>query len=149
MQVILLKDVKNVGKKDQLVTVSDGYANNFLLKNKLAVPVSKKSVEILGNQQENARIAEENRKKDAEALREKLKGITLEFALSVGKDSKPFGSISPKQVEEELKAKYGIEIDKRKIVSKDKMDSLGFHVLQIELHKGVVGEIKVHIAEKK
>ena len=149
MQVILLKDVKNVGKKDQIVTVSDGYANNFLLKNKLAVPVSKKSVEILGNQQENARIAEENRKKDAEALREKLKGITLEFALSVGKDSKPFGSISPKQVEEELKAKYGIEIDKRKIVSKDKMDSLGFHVLQIELHKGVVGEIKVHIAEKK
>ena len=56
-----MKDVKNVGKKDQIVTVSDGYANNFLLKNKLAVPVSKKSVEILGNQQENARIAEENK----------------------------------------------------------------------------------------
>ena len=105
MEVILLADVKNVGRKNQTVTVSDGYANNFLFKKHLAVPVSKKSVEILETQQENARIAEENKKKDAEKLVETLKGVTVEFEAKVGKDSKLFGSISLKQVE----APAGIE----------------------------------------
>ena len=149
MRVILLKDVKNVGKKDQIVEVSDGYANNFLLKNKLAVPYSKKSSEILEQQKEDARIAEANKEKEAIRVALLLKDITLEFALSVGKDNKPFGSISPKQVEEELKEKYQIVIDKRKILSKDKLDSLGIHILKIELYKGVVGDIKVHISERK
>lgn len=149
MQVILLKDVKNVGKKDQIVNVSDGYANNFLLKNKLAVPVSKKSVEVLANQQENRRIEEENRKKQAQELALKLKDITLEFDLSVGKDSRPFGSISLKQIEEELQKKHGITIDKRKFIDSGKLDSLGYYTLKIELHKGVIGEIKVHISERK
>ena len=149
MQVILLKDVKNVGKKDQIVNVSDGYANNYLLKNKLAVPASKKGVEILGIQQENARIAEENKKKEAQELAKKLQDVTLEFTLSVGKDSRPFGSISLKQVEEELKAQYGYIIDKRKITAKDKLDALGFHILKVELYKGVFGELKVHISERK
>ena len=149
MEVILLADVKNVGKKNQTVNVSDGYANNFLLKKHLAVPVSKKSVEILATQQENARIAEENKKKDAQKLVEILKGVTLEFDAKVGKDSKLFGSISLKQVEEELKAKHGIEIDKRKFIDKGPLDSLGFYKLKIELYKGVVGEVNVHIQERK
>ncbi len=149
MEVILLADVKNVGKKNQTVKVSDGYANNFLLKNKLAVPVSKKSVEILANQQENARIAEENAKKEAQNLAKTLEGITLEFTAKVGKDSKLFGSISLKQVEEELKAKHGITIDKRKFLDKGPLDMLGIYKLRIELHKGVIGEIKVRIAGKE
>ena len=149
MEVILLADVKKVGKKNQTVKVSDGYANNYLLKNKLAVPVSKKSVEILANQQENARIAEENAKKEAQKLAEKLKTITVELSLKVGKDGKTFGSVSPKQVEEELLAKHGIEIDKRKILDRGPMDSLGYYTLRIELHKGVIGEIKVHISGKE
>ena len=149
MEVILLQDVKNVGKKNQTVNVSDGYANNFLLKRHLAVPVSKKSVEILENQQENARIAEENAKKEAQKLAEALKDITLEFTAKVGKDSKLFGSISLKQVEEELKAKYNIEIDKRKFLDKGPLDMLGLYRLRIELHKGVIGEIRVHISGKE
>jgi large subunit ribosomal protein L9 len=149
MQVILLKDVKNVGKKDQIVNVSDGYANNFLFKNKLAVPMSKKSKEILGEQQENRRIAEENKKKEAEALAVRLKDITLEFALSVGKDSRPFGSISLKQVEEELLKKYNITIDKRKFIDNGPLNSLGIYLLKIELYKNVIGEVKVHISERK
>ena len=149
MEVILLADVKNVGKKDQTVNVSDGFAHNFLFKRHLAVPVSKKSVEILGIQQENARIAEENKKNDALKLVETLKGITLELDAKVGKDSKLFGSISLKQIEEELKAKHNITIDKRKFIDKGPLDSLGFYKLKIELYKGVVGEIKVHIQERK
>ena len=149
MEVILLADVKNVGRKNQTVNVSDGYANNFLFKKHLAVPVSKKSVEILANQQENARIAEENKKKDAQKLVEILKGITLEFDAKVGKDSKLFGSISLKQIEDELKAKHQIIIDKRKFIDKGPLDALGYYKLKIELYKGVVGEINVHIQERK
>ena len=149
MQVILLVDVKKVGKKNQTVEVSDGYANNYLLKNRLAVPVSKRSVEILSNQQENARIADENNKKAAQLVAEKLKAITLEFSAKVGKDSKLFGSISLKQVEEELKAKHGIEIDKRKFLDKGPLDMLGLYRLRIELYKGVIGEVKVHISAKE
>ena len=149
MEVILLADVKNVGKKNQTVNVSDGYANNFLLKKHLAVPLSKKSVEILENQKENARIAEENAKKEALALAEELKGITLEFTAKVGKDSKLFGSISLKQVEEEMKAKHNITIDKRKVIDKGPLDMLGAYRLRIELYKGVVGEVKVHISGKE
>ena len=149
MQVILLKDVKNVGKKDQIVNVSDGYANNYLIKNRLAVPVTNKSKQILATQQENARIAEENKKKEAEALVIKLKDITLEFALSVGKDNRPFGSISLKQVEEELLKKHNIRINKRKFVNPENLNMLGLYVLKIELYKGVIGEVKVHISERK
>ena len=149
MEVILLADVKNVGKKNQTVNVSDGYANNFLFKKHLAVPVSKKSVEILENQKENARIAEENARKDALKLVETLKGITLEFSAKVGKDSKLFGSISLKQVEEEMKAKHNIVIDKRKFIDKGPLDMLGAYRLRIELYKGVVGEVNVHISGKE
>lgn len=149
MEVILLADVKNVGRKNQTVNVSDGYANNFLFKKHLAVPVSKKSVEILETQQENARIAEENKKKDAEKLVEVLKDVIVEFDAKVGKDNKLFGSISLKQVEEELKNKHNIEIDKRKFIDKGPLDSLGYHKLRIELYKGVVGLITIHIQERK
>lgn len=149
MKIILLKDVKNVGKKDQIVEVSDGYANNYLVRNRLAVPYSKKSAEVLANQQENARIAEENRKQEAQKLAEKLKDITLEFTLTVGKDSKTFGSISLKQVEEELLKKHNIKIDKRNFIDKGPLNSLGIYLLKIELHKGVVGVVKVHIGERK
>lgn len=149
MEVILLADVKNVGRKNQTVNVSDGYANNFLFKKHLAVPVSKKSVEILETQQENARIAEENKKKDAEKLAKVLEGVTVEFDAKVGKDSKLFGSISLKQVEDELKNKHNITIDKRKFIDKGPLDSLGYHKLRIELYKGVVGMINIHIQERK
>ncbi len=149
MEVILLADVKKVGKKNQTVNVSDGFAVNFLIKKKLAVPVTKKSVEILETQQENARQEEIRKKSDAIKLVETLKGITLEFDAKVGKDSKLFGSISLKQVEEEMKAKHNIEIDKRKFLDKGPLDSLGYHRLRIELYKGVVGVINVHIIERK
>ena len=149
MKVILLKDVKKVGKKDQTVEVNDGYANNYLLPNRLAVPLSKKSSEILANQKENDRIAEENAVKEAKELSLKLKDYPLEFKMKVGQNGKTFGSISLKQIEDEMKNKYNVEIDKRKFIDKGNLDSLGYYKLRIELYKGVVGEIKVHIVERK
>ena len=149
MEVILLQDVKGVGKKNQTVTVNDGYANNFLFPRKLAVKVSKTSVQILANQQENARIAEENARKEAQELSVRLKDMEVSFKVKVGKEGKTFGSVSLKQVEEEFKNKYNVTIDKRKFIDKGPLDSLGYYNLKIELHKGIIGIIKVHIEEEK
>ena len=148
MKVILLKDVKKLGKKDAIIEVSDGYASNYLFPNKLAVPVTNKSKEILSKQQEDARIAEENAKKAAQELAKKFESIEVLFKTKVGKEGKMFGSISLKQIEEEMLAQHGIQIDKRKFIDKGPLDSLGIYRLKIELHKGVVGTIKVHIVEE-
>lgn len=148
MKVILLQDVKKVGKKDQTVEVSDGYAMNFLFPRKLAVQLTNKSKEILGAQQENARIAEAEAKAKAQEVAKRLEGITLEFKVKVGKDGRVFGSVSYKQVEQELNAKYQITIDKRRFVSDEVMNSLGTYRLKIELHKGVIGVINVHLSEE-
>lgn len=149
MKVILLADVKKVGKKGQTIEVSDGYAANFLIPKKLAVKVTEKSVEILEKQNEQARIAAENAKKEAEKVKETLKNITVEFTLKSGANGRVFGSISFKQVEEALKNKHNIVIDKRKIITKGPIDSLGVTKLEIELYKGVVGIITVHVGEEK
>ena len=149
MKVILLQDVKNVGKKGQTIEVSDGYANNFLLPKRLGVNATKRSVEILDKQKEDARILDEKNRKEAEELKEKLKTITLEFTCKTGKDGKLFGSVSSKQVVEKLKTSYGITIDKRKFVDKETVNTLGVTILKSELYKGVVAEIKVHVSEAK
>ena len=148
MKVILLKDVKKLGKKDAIIDVSDGYASNYLLPNHLAVPVTNKSKEILNKQQEDARIAEENAKKEAQELAKVLEGLEVLFKAKVGKDGKMFGSISLKQIEEEMLKQHNIQIDKRKFIDKGPLDSIGIYRLKIELHKGVVGVIKVHIEEE-
>ena len=149
MKVILLQDVKNVGKKGQTIEVSDGYANNFLLPKRLGVNATKRSVEILDKQKEDARILDEKNRKEAEELKEELKTITLEFTCKTGKDGKLFGSVSSKQVVEKLKTSYGITIDKRKFVDKETVNTLGVTILKNELYKGVVAEIKVHVSEAK
>lgn len=149
MKVILLKDVKNVGKKDQTVEVSDGYASNFLFPRKLAVPVSKTSNQILANQKEQEKQLFEKNQAEARLISEKLESITLEFTLKSGNNGKCFGNVSLKQIEEQLLAKYSIQIDKRKFIDKGPLDSFGIYKLKIELFKGVVGVITVHIGEEK
>ena len=149
MKVILLKDVSKVGKKDQIVEVSIGYANNYLFAKKLAVAYSDKSIEIL-KQQEQDRIDKDNQNREnAKKLKEELKNITLEFKAKTGKDGKMFGTISLKQVQEQLKDKYDIEIDKRKFINKTPIDSLGMVILQNELYKGVIADIRVHVSEEQ
>ena len=148
MRVILLQDVKKVGKKGQTVEVSDGYAANFLFPRKLAVKETKKSVEILEQQNEDARVAKENAKAEALRIKEQLEKITLEMKLKAN-GGKVFGSISFKQVEEALKSQFNIIIDRRKIITKDPINQLGYSRLEIELFKGVIGIITVHVTEEK
>ena len=144
MKVILLADVKKLGKKDQTIEVSDGYAVNYLFPRKLAVQVTKKSVEVLENQQEQRKELDAKNKAEAQELAKKLDTITLIFKVKTGREGKLFGAISLKQVCEEL-AKQGIEIDKRKFLDKGTLDELGFHHLSVELYKGVVAKVHVQI----
>ena len=145
MKVILLADVKKLGKKDQTIEVSDGYAVNYLFPRKLAVQVTKKRVEVLENQQEQRREEDAKMKADAQALANKLKDITLTFKVKTGKEGKLFGAISLKQVAEELNKQFAIDIDKRKFVDKGTLNELGFHHINVELYKGMIGQVHVQI----
>lgn len=145
MKVILLVDVKKLGKKDQTVEVSDGYAVNYLFPRKLAVQVTKKSVEVLENQQEERRENDAKNKAEAQELAKKLDDIVLVFKVKTGRDGKLFGAISLKQVTEELNKQFGIEIDKKKFIDKGPLNELGFYHLNVELYKGVVGKVHVQV----
>lgn len=147
MKVILLQDVKKQGKKDDIIEVSDGYANNFLIKNKLAVPYSKKSKEVLDTEIETRKNDEEKLIQECEELAKKIKSKKLVFNLKSGKDGKTFGNVSSKQINEELK-RLGFSIDKKCIHVDNPIDSLGCHQVEIELHKKVKLNITIEIKEK-
>ena len=142
MKVILLKDVKNQGKKDDIITVSDGYANNYLIKNKLAVMYTKTSKNVLDSEIKERNDLEDKLVCDLTKIKDKLKDKEIKFKVSTGKEDKVFGSISSKQKHEELK-KLGYAIDKKNIKIETPLDTLGVHEVKIELHKKVKFIIKV------
>lgn len=149
MKVILLNDVKNVGKKDQIVEVSDGYAANFLFPKRLAVKVTSQSIIVLEKEQEQRKKDEENKKQQALKDKEVIEKIVLEFTASSSKDGRMFGTISPKQIEQEMKTKHNITIDKRKFVDKYPVNAFGYTNIKVELYKGVIASLRVHVSEKK
>lgn len=148
MKVILLQDVKKVGKKGEIVNVADGYGQNFLIKNKLAVLATNSGKEKVAQQKEKERLQDLENKKKAEELKEVIEKLTLEFKLSSGKDGKTFGSVSTKNIVEELNKTHGIKVDKRKFIDARPIQALGYTNMKIELYKGVIATIKVHLSEK-
>ena len=148
MKVILLKDVKGIGKKQDIVNVKDGYGANYLIPNKLAVMYSERSQEVLDIQKKKQADEIERLKAEAREVSEKLENIVVEFNAKGSGDGRMFGTISTKQIAEELKAKYSIEIDKRKFVDKATVDHFGYSKLTIELYKGINGTITVLVNEK-
>ena len=148
MKVILLKDIKGVGKKQQVVTVKDGYGANYLIPNRLAVMYSERGQEILDGQKKAEADNIERMKAEAREISEKLENIVVEFDAKGSGNGRMFGTISTKQIAEELKAKHGIEIDKRKFVDKTPVDHFGYSKLTIELYKGITGVITIFVNEK-
>ena len=136
MKVILLSDVKKLGKKGDIVEVSDGYGRNFLLNKNLAVMATKKSMEILD---------EQNLQHDLEEKKQLAK-ITLEFHVKTGEGGRVFGSVSTKQIVAQLHEKYGIHVDKRKVIDNDAITSLGYTDVKVDLYRNkVIGTIRVHV----
>jgi large subunit ribosomal protein L9 len=148
MKVILLKDVKNLGRKDQEVEVANGYAANYLFPNKLAVALTDRGLEIRNAQQKQVEDAEAQKIAQAQDLVGKLASITLNFEAKVAGDGRMVGTISTKQIAEALKENHDITIDKRKFIDHYLVNALGFTRLKIELYKGVVGVITVHVTQK-
>lgn len=145
MKIILLEDVKNVGKKGNILEVADGYARNFLIRNKLAVEATTHSKAILEKQKQQKIDQGIEDVKNAEALKVKLSELTLVFPVKTGENGKVFGSISSKQIGEELLKKHKITIDKRKILDEGPFNTVGFYNVQIELHKQVIATIKIQL----
>ena len=142
MKVILLKDVKKQGKKDDIIDVSDGYAHNYLIKNNLAVPVSKTSTNILNKELDARKQEEDERIKECEKIKKELEKKEVSFVVKTGAQDKVFGNISSKQISEKLK-EMGYDIDKKLINIKVPIDTLGTHNVEIKLHKKVVFDLKV------
>lgn len=144
MKVILSSDVKALGRKGDIVNVSDGYANNFLLKNKLAVPASAGNLNI--NAQEKAALAKKIKEEtaEAEALAKKLKDVIVVVKTKIGENGKTFGSISGKEIAEEL-SRMGYDIDRKKIELETPIKAVGEYLVPVRLYKGVVGKINVKV----
>lgn len=143
MKVILLKDVKKQGKKDDIIEVKDGYGN-YLINNKLAVLATKGSSKVLKFQQEKAALEENLLIKDCEDIKKKLESMTLNFKVNTGKNGQVFGQISTKQISDELKKK-GFDIDKRKIKLDVPINTLGTTNVKVLLHKKVEATLKIHL----
>lgn len=140
MKIILIDNVKGTGKKDEVKEVKDGYGS-FLIKNKKAVLYSTKSNEVLNTQIKDRNDKEEQLILECTNMKNKLEKDTLEFLVKTGNDGKVFGSISSKQISEELKKK-GYNIDK-KLIDRENLNTLGSHIVTINLHKKVVAHLNV------
>lgn len=149
MRVILLQDVKGVGKKNQIVEVSDGYGSNFLIPRKLAVRYSEHGVEVRDKQIQHEKDEFIRKQNEAREVKAKIESIVLEFTAPSSKDGRMMGTISEKVIVQELKDKYGIVVDKRKFIDKYPCNAFGYTRLKVELFKDVVATISVHVSEKK
>ena len=148
MQVILLKDVKGQGKKDEIIDVKPGYGMNYLVKNGYAVLATKTGVQRLEKEISNRKEQEKELIASCEKIKENLAKETLVFKVKTSKDGRVFGSVSKKQISDELKKK-NYDIDKKKINLSVPLSSLGFYDVEIQLHKSVVAIIKVQLVGEK
>ena len=149
MKVILQQDVKGQGKKGQLVEVSEGYARNFLLPRKLAIPATADAINTM-NLKEKARRAEEARQKaEAQATAEKLKACMVKLTAKAGNGGRLFGAVTTKEIAEGLKAQYGIDIPKQKLVLEDPIKAFGSYQIKAKLGFEVVGTVFVSVYEEK
>lgn len=145
MEIILLQDVKTLGKKGEIVKVSDGYARNFILPKKLGVEATKQNLYELNQQ----KAAEEKRQKElleeAKAFGKKLEELTIKISIKAGEGGKTFGSVSTKEIAEAAKKQFNIELDKKKLQLADPIKNAGSYTVPVKLHPQVTAELKVKV----
>ncbi|WP_404330592.1 50S ribosomal protein L9 [Mesobacillus maritimus] len=147
MKVIFLKDVKGKGKKGEVKNVSDGYAHNFLIKQGLAAEATAAAMSSLSAQKKKEEKQAEVELENAKELKEKIEKITVELLAKSGEGGRLFGSITSKQIAEELQKRHKIKIDKRKIEMDDAIRALGVTKVPVKLHTEVTATLNVHVKE--
>lgn len=149
MKVILLEDVKSLGKKGQIVEVSDGYARNFVLPKKLGVEANGKNMNDLKLQKANEEKVAKEQLDAAKEFAAELETKEVIVSIKSGEGGRTFGSISSKEIAEAAKAQCGMEIDKKKIQMQEAIKSLGVYEVTVKLHPKVTGKLKVKVQEAK
>lgn len=145
MKVILKADIKGVGKKDEVINASDGYARNFLFPKNLAVEANAENMSKLKAKQDSNAFKKSQEKEEAQKIADKLTKILLKIKVKSGSNGKIFGGVSSKEIAENLEKQYQIKIDKKKIDLKDTIKTLGTFSVDIKLFEGVIGKVKIDV----
>ena len=147
MEIVLLEDVKALGKKGQIVKVNDGYARNFILPKKLGVEATSKNLNDLKLQKANAEKVAAEQLAAAKELAEKIEKLTITLKMKAGEGGKAFGSVSSKEIASAYKEQNGVEIDKKKIQLPEAIKTFGTHEVPVKLHPQVTGMLRVKVVE--
>lgn len=145
MKVVLSQDVKGVGKKLQVIEVSEGYARNFLLPKKLAVVADNKNMNEVQGKISSQKFKKQTELEAANANKKILENGFIEFKHKVGEGSKLYGSVTEKDIAEKIKEKFNIDINKKKIVINDPIKNLGTYTVNVKLYEGVVAKLKITV----
>ena len=148
MKVILLDNVKGVGKKDEIINASDGYARNFLFPKKLAVEANNENMSKLKQKKQSEQYKKDVEKDEAQKTAKKLDDIILTIKVKAGENGKIFGGVTSKEISEELKKQNKIEIDKKKFVLAENIKNLGTFNVSVKLYEGVTGSLKVKVVSE-
>ena len=147
MKVILKENIKSIGKKDEIVNVSDGYARNYLFSKNLAVEATSGNLAKLQTKKDSEQYKKNIEKEEAQKVADQLSKIKLEFKVKAGENGKIFGGISTKEIAEKLEKEYQIKVDKKKIILKEAIKVLGVTYVEIKLYERVIGKLKVQAKE--
>lgn len=148
MKVILKDNIKGVGKKNEVINASDGYARNFLFPKNLAVEATPENMQKLNSQNQAKQYRKDQEKEQAQEIAKKLETLTVEIKVQAGENGKIFGSVSSKEISESLEKQYKIIIDKKKIEIKEPIKVLGTRTIEARLFEGVIGKIKINVVSQ-
>ena len=148
MEVILLEDVKTLGKKGQIVKINDGYARNYVLPKNLGLEATAKNLNDLKLQKARQAKEEAQELADAKALAVKIEEMAVTVSMKIGEGGRTFGAISTKEIAAEAKQQLGLDIDKKKMKLDEPIKTLGIHDVAVKLHKDVTATLKVKVVEK-
>lgn len=143
IKVILKENIKGVGKKDEIVEVKDGYANNFLFAQNKGIPATPENIKKIQAKQDKLKRNHDKEIEKAEKIKEIIEGKEIEISVKAGNNQKVFGSVGSKEISEALKQQLGVDVDKKKISTDTRMKELGLHIVELKLHSEVKVKIKV------
>ena len=143
IKVILKETIKGVGKKDEIVEVKDGYANNFLFSQNKAIPATPENINKLNSKNEKIKKNHDNDVRKANELKEQLNSKEIVLKVKAGNNGKVFGSVGGKEIAEAIKEQLNIDIDKKKVSTDARMKELGLHTVELKLHSEVKAPIKI------